>query len=273
MITFSRLGQMGRLGNTLFQCSATIGIAKTLGLDYAFPKWEYQDYFEKSLPYIDLNHKNTMTIPELSFQYTPIIEPTYQGVIYDINGYRQSPLYWQGHEDEVKSYFKLTQTAFHKVCENWSNIVTQIPPYGKLETVGLHVRRCDYIEAAAHHTDLSKTRYYDLALTKMQNLLGHEKLNVIVFSDDIDFCKDYFKNHERFYYAPTTDPVLDLFTLALCDHHIIANSSFSWWAAYLSGNEAGHIISPGFLIKWFGPAYPQHEFNTQDLIPHNWIQI
>jgi len=156
---------------------------------------------------------------------------------------------------------------------NWLDIIKQIPPRKKLETVGLHVRRGDYVGVPTHHTDLASTKYYFMALRKMKDLLHYDNINVIVFSDDIDFCKEYFKDQSLIYYAPVTDPVTDLFTLSLCDHFVIANSSFSWWAAYLSGNKVSHVVSPGDMIPWFGPSYNQSEYNTRDLIPQEWHQV
>lgn len=272
MIVFNNLGKMGRLGNQMFQISSVLGIAKTTGQQCAFPEWEYQVFFEKPLPRIvDVQHFPVVT--ETGYHFNPYVGITHTDM--DLNGYFQSPKYWIGHEDAIKSYFKLTQAAFHTVCENWLEIIKHMPPRlcKKLETVGMHVRRGDYTNISQHHTDLSATKYYGLALKRMQELLGHTEIDVVVFSDDIDFCKEYFKGKSRFYYAPVTDPVTDMFTLSLMDHHIIANSSFSFWAAYLSGNKQSYTVSPGDMIPWFGPAYSQSDYNTQDLIPKNWIQI
>lgn len=272
MITFLKLGEMGRLGNMLFQIAATIGIAKTLGHEYKFPAWEHQAYFQKPLPLLTGVHALRL-IRESGFHYKPI--PPVRGDI-SIEGYFQSPKYWAGHEDEIKPYLTLTQSAFHAVFDNWINTIKQIPPRKKLETVGIHVRRGDYVTISDYHTNLAVTKYYTLALSRIINLLGYAEIDAVVFSDDIEFCKGYFtemKSPARFYYAPTTDPVTDLFTLSFADHHIIANSSFGWWAAYLSKNKSGHVISPGNLIPWFGPKYDPTVYNTSDLIPSHWIQI
>ena len=261
---------MGRLGNQLFQIASTIGIARALNNAPAFPKWEYQDYFENHLPLL-INVNVPAPTVEHGYHFKSYVGTV--AVDLALEGYLQSPKYWEGHEDEVKSYFKLTQESFHTAFTNWLEIIKQIPPRKKLETIGLHVRRGDYVDISDRHTDLCSTKYYELALKKMQELLGYKNLQVILFSDDIAYCKEHFKDMSEFYYAPVTDPVIDLFTFSLCDHFIIANSSFSWWAAYLAGNKVSHVVSPGDMIPWFGPAYNQSEYNTRDLIPKEWFQI
>ena len=88
----------------------------------------------------------------------------------------------------------------------------------------------------------------------------------IICSDDIEWCKDNFKiknvyySNEKYYH--------DLFLMSCCEHNIIANSSFSWWSAYLNNNPDKKVISPK---KWFGKNGPK--YNINDIIPNNWIQI
>jgi len=297
MIAFKKLGQMGRLGNQMFQIASTIGIAKTLKQDYAFPKWEYQSFFEKPLPSLDgpyalssgiLTIDSTPPTIERGYHFKSYAETVVENLV--LEGYLQSPKYWEGHEDEVLSYLKLNEKTFRKVFENFVSLAQKFPPRLKLELVGIHVRRGDYAGNDLYHTNLANTKYYQLALMKLALLVKHYQLNAVVFSDDIEFCKQYFDqppyswehlsspgvHNVNFVYSDTQDPIVDMFTMSLMDHQIIANSSFSWWAAYLSGRRKkvpGHVISPGDMIPWFGPKYDQQEYNTEDLIPKEWHQI
>ena len=70
-------------------------------------------------------------------------------------------------------------------------------------------------------------------------------------------------------YINTNDAFVDLCIMSLCDHNIVANSSFSWWGAWLNSNKEKKVIAPK---KWFGPAY-DNVHNTEDLYCDKWIQI
>ena len=67
-------------------------------------------------------------------------------------------------------------------------------------------------------------------------------------------------------FSTSMDEIYDLILMVNCDHNIIANSSFSWWGAYLNTNLNKIVIGPH---KWFGPRGPQ---DTQDIIPDNWLK-
>ena len=100
---------------------------------------------------------------------------------------------------------------------------------------------------------------------------------VVVFSDSIDWVKkqDLFKS-DRFMISEQTDkfsdgalvPYIDLCLMTLCDHAIIANSSMSWWGAWLIENEYKKVVAPKM---WFGPAYADKD--TKDLYPKGCIVI
>jgi len=86
-----------------------------------------------------------------------------------------------------------------------------------------------------------------------------------VFSDDIAWCKQNFKGDNIEF--SERSPVEDLNLQLACEHNIIANSSMSWWGAFLNKNPSKIVIAPN---KWFGPAQPH---NTKDLLPSEWAKI
>ena len=88
----------------------------------------------------------------------------------------------------------------------------------------------------------------------------------MVFSDDIEWCKHNFIG-EEFIFAEDTNPVTALSLQLSCANNIIANSSFSWWAAYLNKNPSKIVIAPQ---KWFGPNLAH---DTKDLLPKEWARI
>jgi hypothetical protein len=90
---------------------------------------------------------------------------------------------------------------------------------------------------------------------------------LFVFSDDIDWCKANFKFDKMTFIGGEKDYV-ELFLMASCHDHIIANSSFSWWGAWLSTNKDKKVVGP---LKWFGPAYDC--WSTEDIMPKEWKRI
>ena len=106
----------------------------------------------------------------------------------------------------------------------------------------------------------------------MKNFDGY---SFLVFSDtvkDVEWCKQNIKA-DYIEFSDGSDinghnDIIDFTLMSKCDHNIIANSSFSWWAAWLNNNKEKTVIAPK---QWFGKAYVNH--NTSDLIPETWIKI
>ena len=94
-------------------------------------------------------------------------------------------------------------------------------------------------------------------------------LPVLIFSDDTEWCKEQelFKP-DRFMVSESNWNLVDMCLMTMCSHHIIANSSFSWWGAWLSGSE--NVIAPS---RWFGDSGYTANHNTEDIIPDRWTKI
>ena len=95
---------------------------------------------------------------------------------------------------------------------------------------------------------------------------------MIIFSDDVRWCKrtrTLFKD-DRFLVSETDDNLYDLCMMTMCKGYIIANSSFSWWGAWLSETENPKVIAPS---RWFGDSGYTAKNNTQDIVPDRWIKI
>jgi len=126
--------------------------------------------------------------------------------------------------------------------------------------VSVHVRRGDYLKLSDHHPACT-LEYYDKAMSKFDGC------KFLIFSDDKKWCLENF-NKENCEISFNSDAVEDLQLMSLCDHHIIANSSFSWWGAWLGRNKDKKVIAPK---EWFGPAKNDH--NTKDLYCKDWIVL
>ena len=128
------------------------------------------------------------------------------------------------------------------------------------EAIALHVRRTDYLKNPNHTTlDLD---YYKKALKKF-----NRTLRVIIFSDDPEWCQDQeLFSDDRFMVSESGDQYIDMCLMTLCQHHIIANSSFSWWGAWLSDSD--DVVAPS---KWFGAGNSGKD--TKDLYAEGWQVI
>jgi hypothetical protein len=249
MISFSKLGNFGRLGNQLFQIASTIGIAKSHGMIAKFPKWEYSKYFinqiDQSLEPFEILHQYI----EPGFNYTkPVCQPNT-----DLVGYFQSEKYFKEHASQIREYFTFVEDLVSDQARDLCK-----------DRCAIHVRRTDYLNLAEYHPFTGEKYYLD-AIQSM-NSFGVSKF--IVFSDDISWCKQNFSKELDIVYAEGNSNVQDLSLMSQCQHNIIANSSFSWWGAWLNRNQNKLVIAPA---RWFGQAN-QHA-NLADLYCDGWLKI
>ena len=244
MITFSGLGNQGQFGNQLFQIASTIGIAEKHSYSYGFPEWSYQKYFKNPLPKGEIWPNENYYEPEFHYNEVSILDNT------NISGYLQSEKYFKHCEDFIRLHFEFSPEFLYKTKTKYSNLL-------KEKICAIHVRRGDYVTNHNHHA-LS----YEYYLKAMEHFKG---CVFLVFSDDIEYCKSVFPEHFIFIEGSEME---DFTLMTLCDNFIIANSTFSWWAAWLSKSENKKIIAPK---KWFGPGLKHHK--TEDLYCKDWIVI
>ncbi len=140
----------------------------------------------------------------------------------------------------------------------------------KENAISIHFRRGDYVfsKSANSFHGLCSLDYYQRAI---ELFIKEEKdVTFYVFSDDIEWVKANLKikNRPVNYIKHTSDETNyeDLHLMSICKHHIIANSSFSWWGAWLNNYPLKRVIAPK---KWF----VDDSINTNDLIPIEWIRI
>jgi hypothetical protein len=248
MITFGKLGRHGRLGNQMFQVASTIGIARRLGYEVGFPRWENHDAKER----FGSTEDNVVGNWFPKWKLIPLVdpEPFYEYFIpwgfhgFDIPdrvslvGHMQSELYFEHCRDEIKALFTMDDEP------DWI-------PY-----TAIHVRMGDY---GSDYHPICDLGYYRKAMDRIKG-------PYMVFSDEPERAWEMLK--------PLTSGSDILFhgdtkyafsRMKRCRAHIIANSTFSWWAAWLAGGEA---VMP---MTWFGPA--SADLDIIDLRPANWHRI
>lgn len=187
---------------------------------------------------------------------------------YDENVYQNSSAYyigfWQSHQyfdeyyDDIKRQIQLRNKKFSLRGKKYlDTIQTNIP--GEEPSVSLHIRRTDY-NRTKNNVCLSD-QFYRQALEGMQDNLG--KFSLYIFTDDKNFVKENFHFH-KYTLVEGVDDLEEFVLMQKCRHHIIANSTFSWWGAYLAENKGGIVYAPLSDI-WTEQFYlPQwNKINTQ----------
>lgn len=175
--------------------------------------------------------KYTGRLGNQMFQHAYLYAQMRKGVIPDI--YLQDEKYFKEYAHEIRQMYGVGRT--------------------NLDQVSIHVRRGDYVNNK-FYVDLTKTDYYIRAMEQFPDS------EFLVFSDDIEWCKNE-RIFEGCEFSEGKSEVEDMTLMSSCKGHIIANSSFSWWAAYISGNKT---VAPK---QW----HPDGVERT--IIPNQWIQI
>lgn len=268
-VTFSLLCHYGRLGNQLFQIAATIGAARRNNVSFLFPPWNYSLWMAVPLPQISDPISFECVYEEPEFSYVPIhIQMTT-----DIRGYFQSEKYFANCREEIRHYF----TPGHRLTEEIDRLQDAYF-YGipQEKTCSVSIRRGDYVNNG-YYFDLPGSDYYLNALEHFGN-----EYFFIVFSDGIDWCRDFFSRSEfhkfTFFFVTPTLNIADLFFMSRCRNHILANSTFCWWGAWLNPSPEKRVIAPQ---EWFGEVLTKRDrpyrqggyHNTSDLIPDTWQTI
>lgn len=180
-----------------------------------------------------------------------------------LSGYWQSYLYFQDIPDILRNDFSFPD--IHDI--NLKSLVSKID---KENSVSIHIRRGDFISNSPKNIHAScSTDYYNAAIHYIYTKFADAYF--FVFSDDVEWVKSNLALPLNCIYVTGNvgeNSFIDMQLMSLCKHNIIANSSFSWWAAWLNNNTSKIVISP---LKWYNNEYMNKQ--TMDLIPKEWIRI
>jgi|TARA_R110002012_G_scaffold14048_4_gene58930 hypothetical protein len=239
------------LGNQLFQIASLLSLAKDNDDTATFPMLldpSFGNYYDTILSGVNTYTEGlqlSRQCNEMSFDYQEL--PYYEDCIY--RGYFQSEKYFKHNRDYILDCFDFSTEA-----------EVQYKDVLKTKTVSLHVRRGDYVNLQNHHP-LQPQEYY---IKSLEEVGGFD--SILVFSDDISWCKENLILPNAMYVEKQSD-VCDLKLMSLCDNNIIANSSFSWWGAWLNKSKDKKVVAPK---NWFGP---DKNLNDSDIVPEDWIKI
>ena len=278
MITFSGLGHNGKLGNQMFQYACLYSIAKKNGYDFSIPSTSLEwknvvNYYNSRMYLLDIFNISARVEPPIKQIHNTCV---YNDAIFnpqlftiqdntDISGYFQSEKYFEHCAEDIRCEFSFkNKELLADVDREFETLPTKI---------GIHVRRGDYVKYANVHP-LCTLEYYKEAVRILRETCTENPI-LYVFSDDINWCKANFTGQfsEEIIYDEEPESGERYFThqektmmkMSKCDKIVIANSSYSWWGAWL-GNKK-EVIAP---TNWFGDK-PFNEFS--DIFASGWKVI
>jgi hypothetical protein len=253
MISFSQLGNMGRLGNQLFQYAFLRSTACKLRVKFWCPTWQGDKIFDLNdheVRHGDKPQLSTSYNPEPECGWLPAWEPR-DGV--DYAGYFTSHRFLLERET-VRQWYR------------FANIVTDVAlsKYRSIDfnnSIALHVRLGDYSTATNFYCP--RIAYYQNAI---RTLDPHSRMTILVFSDEPQKAEYFLRRIKRqIVIIRDNTAAVDLYLMSLCAGIVVAASTFSWWGAYLG---AGRVACP---VE--GLLRPGATLISRDPWPEEWIQI
>lgn len=261
MILNKTFGTLGRLGNHLFIWASLLGLSRRYKTTFQVPAWRYSEFFMYPPPVVG-EEIRSVGIKEPAFHYDESfwnhwlsgIENSYLNV--DIYGYLQSPMFWDNDQKFIQERMAFTHQFSRSVKEKFIHVFNR-------PTIAISVRRGDFIGNSEHY--LLPINYYIGAL--YNNFQDLQNFNIVVFSDDLSYCRTHFECIDNVSFADGLTDIEQLCLMSQMDHFAIANSTFSYFGAYLGEKSYSKVIRPA------------HHFAGQQLIdcdikdhyPKHWV--
>lgn len=261
----------GGLGNQLFQWAfgynLSLKLNTSLYLDQSFYKYQNKRVQQlQSIPRLKnikfLDHlslskdvpQNILTVEEKFGNLLDTSNITIQNNhAYYFIGYWQSPYYLSHDSSSTINILKPTETYAQNIIAKFD--------LDKKKTISMHIRRTDYLSSDGFHI-VQPLKYYEAALTEVGD---YDQL--LIFSDDTNWCFKNLKFNKQKIITDQYTDIENIWLMSLCHHNIIANSSFSWWGAYINTRSDHRVIAPK---TWHGntdSSYWQHIYDK------SWIVI
>jgi len=283
-ITYSAIGECGRLGNQMFQIATVIGTAKKHNADWLIPVpiphykddkivgYNHNAFFGEGLNFRVVNadwiknYPNKMVYSETVINFTEIDLSEgiaqFPHVIYDLKGFFQSWKYFANAEEEVRNIFSLK--AYQPEVYSFKREIGLTVLNQKWIAVG--IRLTDYLEKKDFYYNLiEETDYYQKAFDYFSNKYA---CKFVIFSDDILKAKVLINNlntKHDFLFIDYRHSVDGLPLYASCDGFIVPNSTFHWWGAWLGNPDKNKDVT--MPINWFKyPSYKAGDLYTENAI-------
>ncbi len=291
MLSFIQLGQMGRLGNQLFQYAALKSLGLTKGYEVKIPnpsecEWHGQKCLLESFS-LECDYLSQSDISSIKYAYyEPDINRYDANIINlpdntNISGFFQSTKYFESHEDQIRREFTIK-----KEIENEAKAkISQIKKDHRCELVSLHLRRGDLTDGTTgeqinylgHQNNFDKNSIFGSYLNLAKKEFHNKKVKFLVFSGgsrlgndnalDIQWCKSVFKGDE-YIFSEGNSTLQDFAMIKNCDHNITCHgTSFGWWAAYLNENREKIVCAPRYYFL------DERELIREAFHPQEWRKL
>lgn len=282
---------MGGLGNQMFQyaCARSLALKRNARLKVDLSFYRETRHLSPQLLTPRQYRLNLLNIPEIDYftsweksllpiqfflnahihkaGYKKVVEKDtykYQPEQFDVHGNLYLSGYWQNirYFKEHRNIFQTEFCPYNSLSKQTYSLLTQIE---RTNSVSLHIRRGDYVTnptISAKHRVCSD-QYYIAAIAAIADHISNPTF--YIFSDDLTWVKQNLNVHFPIVYAEgTEDEVSEFYLMSRCKHHIISNSSFSWWAAWLYHSQENIVIGPA---RWLQTK----EIDLAALYPAEWL--
>ena len=267
---------IGGVGNQMFQYALGYVISKKTGFELLLDLSAYNDYktrnFELNNFSFDYKIANIEDFSELNKKHFlkktlyKDKKKTFDSSVLKIKnsaylkGFWQSEKYFADYRSDILKVFEFKNKNFIKNVELLSDVQNS-------NSVSVNLRLGDYVtnEVNRRVHFVCKKEYYANALKYIAQKVDNPKF--FVFSDDLEGAKEYLPDGYDYIFADTANWQEDMYFMSQAKHNIVANSSFSWWAAWLNQNPDKVVVAPS---KWFTD---EAKINDKDFVPKSWVKV
>jgi hypothetical protein len=259
LLTYNHTG----LGNNLFQISNCLITAWKHNIETSFPDLRL---LTQKLPDYPMNIYKHLCQKEFKYRikYPNLNTNELNNCIIEIENKMFTYINLINFEQKLKNIFSVDQISLNQIKNKYPNL------FENNITVSMHVRRGDFVVISELYNPeyILKDTYYHKAIKYIKEKIKTE-FKLLIFSDDIEWCKNNFKNDNIIFIEHNFD-YIDLWIMSQCNHNIISSSTFSWWGAFLNNNLDKIIIAPQKSV--FREKKNFIELN-KNLYPPEWIII
>jgi hypothetical protein len=261
-VFFDLIGYKNQGGN---QVSAKFELASLFDVNVPeLPKWGYDYFYSDGYTWRVLRKVNVMRVKQVMESDLRYDEAYlhHKGNVW-FSGYFQNEKYFSDISEDIRRDF----TYIRPVPRELQDVLDAIQ---RSESVSIHVRRGDFLTSGNKGHGVLPLSYYREAISLVRANMSNSQF--FIFTDDPAWVKREFKailnDYTLVEHPAESESLVDIFLMSQCKHNVTANSSFSWWGAWLNNNPHKLVVAPK---RWC--VDPVLDVQTSDIVPKRWIRI